>query len=76
MTKLMQNDLPYAVEMNQFFYRINEVAQMLGISRSRVYELLKEKELISVKEGRKTLITRGSLLALVAKWNRLGKMYT
>ena len=55
--------------INQFFFRINETAQMLGVSRSKVYELLKNKELLAVKQGRKTLITRESLLDLVKKWN-------
>ena len=55
--------------INQFFFRINETAQMLGVSRSKVYELLNNKELLAVKQNRKTLITRESLLDLVKKWN-------
>ena len=61
--------------LNQFFFRPNEVATMLGVSRSKVYELLNNEELVAIKENRKTLITRGSLLELVRKWERTAKRY-
>ncbi len=61
--------------LNNFFYRPQEVADLLGVSRSKIYELLNTKELVAVKENRKTLITRGSILGYVQKLERTGKKY-
>ena len=61
--------------LNNFFYRPQEVADLLGVSRSKIYELLNTKELVAVKENRKTLITRGSILEYVRKLERTGKKY-
>ena len=47
---------------NKFFFRVKEVSMLLNLSRTRIYELLDEGKLMSVKEGNKRLITRQSLI--------------
>jgi excisionase family DNA binding protein len=47
---------------NKFFFRVKEVSLLLNLSRTRIYELLDEGRLMSVKEGNKRLITRQSLI--------------
>ena len=53
--------------MNTKLYRVGEVAQVLSRSRSRIYELITEGELESVKEGRSTLITAESIDSFINK---------
>ena len=59
---------------DKFFFRIKDVAEILSVSRSRVYELMRSGELSAVREGRKTLVPRMSLLELVRKWNSLPRV--
>lgn len=40
---------------------------ILGVSRTRVYDLIKSGDLQAVKIGRRTLITHESIEALVAR---------
>jgi excisionase family DNA binding protein len=47
-------------------YRINEAAQASGLSRARIYELINEGRLETVKIGHVQLISAASLRALVA----------
>lgn len=51
--------------LERLTYRPNEAAKVLGIGRSRVYELIAAGDLEAVKLGQSTLIPRDSLVALV-----------
>lgn len=52
---------------NQPLYlSITEAAAQLGISRSRIYELLRDRELSARKLGRRTLIPRDAVAAFLA----------
>ena len=59
----------------QFFFRPQQVADALGISRTEVYRLLKENKIASVVEGKKRLITRASLLNYVNSLNARTSRY-
>lgn len=45
----------------KLLYRVNEAGQVLGLSRSRIYELMSSGRLPSVSIGRSRLITRQAL---------------
>ncbi|MBE0610853.1 MAG: helix-turn-helix domain-containing protein [Dehalococcoidia bacterium] len=45
--------------------RVSEAAELLGLSRSAVYELLYRKEIPSTKLGNRWIIPRQALLAMV-----------
>jgi|TARA_X000001388_G_C2184825_1_gene105097 excisionase family DNA binding protein len=61
--------------LDQFFYRPQQVADVLGISRTEVYKLLNENKLTSVKETKKRLITRDSLLRYINHLNGKTRTY-
>lgn len=46
-------------------YTVIEAAQLLGIGRSTMYDLVHRGEVASVRLGRKVLITRSTLEALL-----------
>ncbi|MEO8697823.1 MAG: helix-turn-helix domain-containing protein [Acidimicrobiales bacterium] len=46
-------------------YTVVEAAQLLGVGRSTMYELVARGEVSSVRLGRKVLITRATLEALL-----------
>jgi excisionase family DNA binding protein len=46
---------------------VNAAGEFSGLSRSKIYELIAEGELRTVKLGRKTLIPKRSLVALLAR---------
>ncbi|MCH8084134.1 MAG: helix-turn-helix domain-containing protein [Myxococcales bacterium] len=46
---------------------INAACKFSGLSRSRLYELIAERELSTVKVGRRTLIPKRSLVELLAR---------
>jgi excisionase family DNA binding protein len=48
--------------------RIDEVARLLSLGRSETYRLVTSGELVSLKLGRRRLIPRAAIDALVAKW--------
>lgn len=48
------------------YLSICEAAAQLGISRSRIYELLRDGELSARKLGRRTLISREAVTAFLA----------
>lgn len=50
----------------KLLYRPEEAAELLGTSRSRVFELLATGELTSVKIGRSRRVPAGALDAFVA----------
>ena len=43
--------------MNKLLYRPKEAAQMLGIGRDKLYDLMRSGRLRSVKDGRARFIT-------------------
>jgi excisionase family DNA binding protein len=51
----------------QLLLSIKEAARGLGVGRTKLYELVNQRELALVKIGTKSLITVSSLEALVAK---------
>ena len=54
---------------NKYFYRPKEISNLLSVSRTEIYNLLKKGKLMSVQEGSKRLITRQSLLNYVNELN-------
>lgn len=55
-----------ATQDPQVLYRINRAAEMLDVSRSTIYRLVKAKQLTLVRFGQRTSrITAESLLALL-----------
>ena len=59
-------------EMKPLAHQLPRAAQIIGISRSLLYELIKRGELAVVKIGRRTLIADGDLRALIDR-HRVGK---
>jgi excisionase family DNA binding protein len=55
----------------QLLYRPEEVAKLLGIGRTRVFELMKTGELPSVKIGASRRITRQAVVAYVRRLERV-----
>ena len=49
----------------QGLYTVVEAAQLVGVGRSTMYELVARGEVSSVRFGRKVLITRSTLEALL-----------
>ena len=54
----------------RLLHPVAEVAQLLGVSRSTVYDLLREGELDGVRLGARTMIPRDSLDEYVARLPR------
>jgi excisionase family DNA binding protein len=52
--------------MNKLLYRPKEAAQMLGIGRDKLYDLMRSGRLRSVKDGRARFITTKALTEYVA----------
>ncbi len=48
-------------------FPINAAVKFSGLSRSKLYELIAESELRTVKVGRRTLIPKRSLVELLAR---------
>jgi excisionase family DNA binding protein len=53
--------------MEKLLYRPKEAAQTLGVSRDKLYDLLRTGRLQSVKDGGARFITADALRAYVAK---------
>lgn len=54
----------------RLLYRVDEVCDLLSLSRSRVFELLRSGELRSVTQGRSRLIPNAALHEYVAELER------
>jgi excisionase family DNA binding protein len=52
--------------MNKLLYRPKEAAQLLGIGRDKLYDLMRSGRLHSVKDGRARFITASALTEYVA----------
>jgi excisionase family DNA binding protein len=55
-------------EARPLAHQLPSASRASGISRSRLYELIKTRELPIVKVGRRTLITDDDLRALIARY--------
>jgi excisionase family DNA binding protein len=55
-------------ETRPLAHQLQSAVRLTGISRSRLYELIKRRELPIVKVGRRTLITDDDLRALIARY--------
>ncbi|WP_288017010.1 helix-turn-helix domain-containing protein [Blastomonas sp.] len=53
--------------MPRMTYRIDEVAKMLGLSRTTIFKLMADGELPRVKVGARTLIRAADVEALVQR---------
>jgi excisionase family DNA binding protein len=51
-------------------YSVDEAAEVIGVSRDHIYDLLRTGLLRSVKSGRRRLITKGQLEAYLAGLER------
>ena len=54
--------------MNKLLYRPKEAAQMLGIGRDKLYDLMRSGRLHSVKDGRARFITAMRWLSTSRCW--------
>jgi excisionase family DNA binding protein len=53
--------------MERLLFTVRETAEMLGVSRSRVYELISAEQLASVKIGRSRRVSLASIRRFVEK---------
>jgi excisionase family DNA binding protein len=47
-------------------YSVDEAAEVIGVSRDHIYDLLRASRLKSIKSGRRRLIIKGQLEAYLA----------
>lgn len=53
--------------MKRMTYKVNEVAEVLGLSRTTIYKLINLGELTRIKLGASTLISAESVDALLSR---------
>ena len=53
--------------MDKLLYRPKEAAIVLGVSRDKLYDLIRAGRITSVKDGRARFITADALIAYVAQ---------
>jgi excisionase family DNA binding protein len=53
--------------MDKLLYRPKEAATVLGISRDKLYDLIRAGRITSVKDGRARFITADALVAYVGQ---------
>ena len=61
--------------LEQFFFRPQQVADVLGVSRSEIYKLLKANKLTSILDGKKRLVPKASLMNYVNQLNARATRY-
>ena len=61
------NTLPDSTETPTLAHTIPDACRCMGISRTTIYELLKQREIRSFKIGRRTLIPDSDLRDFIAK---------
>ena len=54
-----------ASSMEKMLFTVKETAEMLSVSRNRVYELIYAEQLASIKIGRSRRVSRASILRFV-----------
>ncbi len=59
--------IPYPAKMQPLTVRIADAAQMLGIGKTKIYELIAAREIEALKLGSATLIAVGSLEAFIER---------
>lgn len=52
--------------MERLAVSVTEACEMIGIGRTKIYELIRDGRLKSVKVGRRTLLSVASIEALIA----------
>ena len=52
-------------QMEKMLFTVKETAEMLSVSRNRVYELIYAEQLASIKIGRSRRVSRASILRFV-----------
>jgi len=50
-------------------YRVTEVAEVLSVGRTKVYELINSGQLDAAKVGRATRVTRSSIVRFLSELN-------
>lgn len=55
-----------ATDSQPLAYRVSDAAKILGLSRTTIYKLAKQKRLTIRKVGGRSLITRNELESLIA----------
>ena len=58
--------------MDKLVYSIKEVAEVLGISRSYAYQLVKEKRLPVIELGKRKIISKVSLELWLQNYENIG----
>ncbi len=71
----LENDIPQntSPENTKMTLTIQEAAKLVGISKPKMYELVRAGKLRNVKVGKKILISRKSLTEWVTKGDSYGK---
>jgi len=59
--------------MEPRLYRVSEAVCVIGLSRSKVYELIRAGRLRSVKEGRRRLIPASAIAEYISLLEREGE---
>jgi excisionase family DNA binding protein len=60
--------LPEPTESKKLAYTINEIRDLLSVSRSNIYKAIKDMNLRAVKQGHKTLILTKDLHTWINAW--------
>ena len=63
----MKNILNGIAEAERLCVTVTEAAYMLGISRNNAYELVKRREIPSIKLGKRILIPKVQLIKMLEK---------
>lgn len=58
---------PVSEVPERLLYRVDEACELLSLSRSRIFELLRSGDLRSVKQGRSRRVPHAALLEYVVK---------
>ena len=61
-----------ASKNGRYLYRVGEVAQLLALSRSKVYDLIARGELESVKVGSARRVTRDAIRRFLQRTEEAG----
>lgn len=58
----MTSESEGSISTDRLAYRVRDAAQLLSISRSRLYELIAEGKIRVLKDGARTLVRRSELV--------------
>lgn len=64
---------PLKIEVEPLCVRLNVAAKMIGVGKTKLYELIAEGEIEALKMGKTTCVTVSSLQALVRRRVRAGR---